>query len=271
MTRIRLIHWHQQEAIERAATLRDLGYAVDCEPIDAPGGMKRLRDDSPAAIVIDLARLPSHGRGVGFAIRTGKTTRHIPLVFIEGEAAKTKRVRELLPDAVFTTWAKIKTDVRKAIAKALRNPIVPKSESGASPVKGGAAGYSGTPLPKKLGIKAGSTLGLIGAPKDIASILGTLPSDVTIKREPKPPKKCDVVLCFAKMRNDLEPRMRKAMQVSADSGLWLAWPKKSSGVASDLSEDVVRTLGLAAGWVDFKVCAIDATWSGHKFAKRKAK
>ena len=270
MMRVRLIHWHQPEAIKRAGTLRDLGYAVDCEPIDAPGGMKLLRDDPPAAIVIDLARLPSHGRSIGFVLRTGKSTRNIPLVFIEGEAEKTQRVRDLLPDAVFSTWAKMKTDLRKAIAKPLHNPIVPKSESG--PSQGvGASGYSSTPLPKKLGIKECSTLGLIGAPKDIESILGTLPADVTIKREPKPPRKCDVVLCFATMRNEFEPRMRKAMQVSADSGLWLVWPKKSSGVASDLSEDAVRTMGLAAGWVDFKVCAIDAIWSGHKFAKRKAK
>lgn len=265
MTRIRLVHWHQREAMERAGRLREMGYAVDCEPIDAPGAMKAFRDDPPAAIVIDLARLPSHGRSVGFVLRTGKTTRRIPLVFIEGEAEKTQRVREMLPDAMFTNWAKIKKDLRAAVGKPLRNPIVPKSESGPSQ----ASGYSGTPLPKKLGIKAGATVGLIAAPKGFESTLGALPADVTIAREPKPPGKCDVVLCFARTRKELEPRMRKAMRVSADSGLWLAWPKKSSGVASDLSEDVVRTLGLAAGWVDFKVCAIDATWSGHKFARRK--
>ena len=80
-----------------------------------------------------------------------------------------------------------------------------------------------------------------------------------------------MILCFAVMRKDLTPRMARAMRLAADSGLWLIWPKKSSGVKSDLSEDVVRTMGLASGWVDFKVAAIDATWSGHRFVKRKAK
>ena len=133
------------------------------------------------------------------------------------------------------------------------------------------AGYSGTPLPKKLGIKEGSIVGLIGAPKEIKGILGALPAGVKLQREPRLPRPCDVVLCFAKQRKELVPRMKKAMRVSADSGLWLIWPKKSSGVASDLSEDVVRNMGLAAGWVDFKVCAIDFTWSGHAFARRGAK
>ncbi len=260
MPAVRLIHWEQAEAIERAGRLREMGFAVDAEPIDAAGGMKALRDDPPQAFVIDLSRLPSHGRAIGFVLRQQKATRGIPLVFVDGVAEKVKTVRDLLPDAMFTTWAKLERDLRKAIAKPLRNPIVPKSESG---------GYSGTPLPKKLGIKENATVGLIGAPKDFERTLGTLPAGVKIKRDPRPPKKCDVVLCFAVMKKELLPRMKKAMQVSADSGLWLIWPKKSSGVASDLSEDVVRTMGLAAGWVDFKVCAIDATWSGHKFARRR--
>lgn len=263
MTRIRLVHWHQKEAIEHAGRLRDLGYAVDSEPIDAPGVMRALREEPPNAIVIDLARLPSHGRSIGYVLRASKSTRLIPLVFIEGDPDKTERVRALLPDAMFTTWMNIKRDLRKAISRPPRNPIVPRSESGAAK----PTGYSGTPLPKKLGIKEGASVGLIAAPKRFEMTLGALPANVRIRREPR--LKCDVVLCFAKSTSELEPRMRKAMKVSADSGLWLIWPKKSSGVASDLSEGVVRTMGLAAGWVDFKVCAIDATWSGHKFARRK--
>ena len=111
------------------------------------------------------------------------------------------------------------------------------------------------------------TVGLIGAPKDFEKTLGKLPAGVKLVRQPRKP--CDVVLCFAVMKKELMPRMKTAMKISADSGLWLIWPKKSSGVPSDLSEEVVRTMGLAAGWVDFKVCAVDAIWSGHKFARRK--
>lgn len=260
MPLVRLIHWKQSEAIERAAALRAMGYAVNADLLEPAGGMKLIRDEPPAAVVIDLTRLPSHGKAAGFALRQQKATRGIPLVFVDGDAAKVNIVRNLLPDATFTSWPKLERDLRKAISNPPRDPLAPKSPSG---------GYSGTPLPKKLGIKEGATVGLIGAPKDFEKTLGPLPPDVIVKRESRLPKKCDVVLCFAVMKKDLQPRMKRAMNVSADSGLWLIWPKKSSGVTSDLSEDVVRTMGLDAGWVDFKVCAIDATWSGHRFAKRK--
>jgi len=152
--------------------------------------------------------------------------------------------------------------IERSISHPPREPVVPKSESG---------GYSGTPLPKKLGIKENSSVGLIGAPKDFETKLGKLPAGAIIKREPRVAAKAtlDVVLCFATTKKELKPRMAKAMKVAAASGLWLIWPKKSSGVPGDLSEEVVRTMGLAAGWVDYKVCAVDATWSGHKFARRK--
>ncbi|MBC8105414.1 MAG: response regulator [Anaerolineae bacterium] len=256
-SRIRLVHWHPAEAIERAARLRSMGFVVDAEPLGDGASMKALRSEPPDAIVIDLSRLPSHGRTLAFVLRNSKSTRGIPLVFVEGEGGKLKRVRDMLPDAMYTTWAKIEKDIRKAIANPPREPIVPKSTSG---------GYSGTPLPKKFGIKESSTIGFIGAPKDFEKTLGQLPAGAKIIREPR--IKCDVILCFAVMKKELMPRMKKAMKLSADSGLWLIWPKKSSGVPSDLSEDVVRNAGLGAGWVDFKVAAIDATWSGHKFAKR---
>ena len=262
MSRIRLIHWNQTQAIERAGELRSMGFAVDAEPVQPSGSMKAMREDPPDAFVIDLSRLPSHGRTIGFVLRQTKATRAIPLVFVDGEGAKVASVKKLLPDAMFTTWARIERDVRKAIAAPPKAPIVPKSESG---------GYSGTPLPKKLGIKENSTVGLIGAPRDFEKTLGKLPAGAIIKREPRVAARStlDVVLCFATTKKDLKPRMSKAMKVAAPSGLWLIWPKKSSGVESDLSEELVRTMGLAAGWVDYKVCAVDATWSGHKFARRK--
>jgi hypothetical protein len=131
------------------------------------------------------------------------------------------------------------------------------------------AGYSDTPLPQKLGIKPGHVVGLIGAPRDIQKMLGELPPNARFRTNPTPGRKCDVVLCFAMSKEQLAKRMQTAVAVSADTGLWLIWPKKSSGVETDLSEDVVRTHGLANGWVDFKVCAVDATWSGHKFARRE--
>lgn len=129
------------------------------------------------------------------------------------------------------------------------------------------AGYSGTPLVKKLGIKPGSSLGLIGAPGDFDQTLGELPDGVAVRRTLRGP--LDVIVAFYVERTGLErrlPGLRDALQPAG--GLWVAWPKRASGVATDVTETVVRELGLAAGLVDNKVCAIDAVWSGLRLVYR---
>ena len=130
------------------------------------------------------------------------------------------------------------------------------------------AGYSGTPLVSKLGIKPGATLGLIGAPDDFDRTLGELPDGVAVRRRLQ--GRLDVIVAFYVERSALErrlPALRGALQPAG--GLWLAWPKRASGVATDLSDNVVRELGLAAGLVDNKVCAIDAVWSGLRLVYRR--
>ena len=129
------------------------------------------------------------------------------------------------------------------------------------------AGYSGTPLPKKLGIKDGSRIVLLNAPKDFESELGELPDNVEfIKR---PTKSLDIILFFVLTERALARDFAKlAAKITANGMMWIAWPKKSSGVVTDLSEQRVREIGLNAGLVDVKVCAIDETWSGLKFVYR---
>lgn len=129
------------------------------------------------------------------------------------------------------------------------------------------AGYSGTPLPKKLGIKEGSRIALINAPKDFESELGELPGNVEFIKRPS--KSLDIVLLFVLTERALARDFAKlAARITANGMIWIAWPKKSSGVTSDLSEQRVREIGLNAGLVDVKVCAIDDTWSGLKFVYR---
>jgi hypothetical protein len=131
------------------------------------------------------------------------------------------------------------------------------------------AGYSGTPLPRKLGIKEGSTLALLGAPDGLAALLEPLPAGVLLRRSTR--GTADVILLFTTSRDDLARRLPAAQRaLHPDGGLWVAWPKKASGVATDLTENVVRELGLAAGLVDNKVCAIDDTWSGLRLVVRLA-
>jgi hypothetical protein len=131
------------------------------------------------------------------------------------------------------------------------------------------SGYSGTPLPKKLGIKEGHTVVFVAAPRDFRSTLGELPAGVEVKTQARGP--LDVVVLFVTRRVDLQRRFpRLARALDPAGGLWIAWPKKSSGVATDLTFESVQSIGLDAGLVDNKVAAIDETWSGLRFVYRKA-
>ena len=122
------------------------------------------------------------------------------------------------------------------------------------------AGYSGTPLLQKLGIKEGARVRLAGAPDGFARTIGVAP---------RSRGEADVVVLFTRSLSALErdfPRLRKSLH--PDGGLWVAWPKKSSGVPTDVDENRVRAVGLGHGLVDNKVCAIDDTWSGLRFVVR---
>jgi hypothetical protein len=131
------------------------------------------------------------------------------------------------------------------------------------------AGYSGTPLPKKLGIKEDSIVALLGAPAGFEKVLGALPAGASTKTDLRGKAPIDVVLLFTKSRADLAERFAKTRdRIAQNGGLWVCWPKKSSGVATDLTEDVAREIGLAEGLVDNKVCAIDEVWSGLRFVWR---
>jgi hypothetical protein len=129
------------------------------------------------------------------------------------------------------------------------------------------AGYSGTPLLKKLGIQAGFRVALVNAPKGFEQELGTLsPTVRTLSRATKP---MDFVLLFSKSAATLERDFARLAEMLVPNGmLWIAWPKKASGVVTDLSEDGVRQIGLDAGLVDVKVCAVNDVWSGLKFVYR---
>jgi hypothetical protein len=129
------------------------------------------------------------------------------------------------------------------------------------------AGYSGTPLAKKLGIRPGAALHLVNAPPDAESWLAPLPEGVT---RPKPgTQNLDVVVCFTTQAADLTRRfaaLKRALKPAG--GLWVSWPKKSSKVPTDLDENIIRAIGLKLGLVDNKVCAVSEVWSGLRFVWR---
>ena len=131
-----------------------------------------------------------------------------------------------------------------------------------------SAGYSGTPLAKKLGIGPGCRLLALGAPQDYRSLLAPLPEDVRFAS--RAGAAIDIAHVFVTRRHDLERRLKALRGVlRADSALWVSWPKKSSGLQTDVTEDTIRDVALPLGFVDIKVCAVDAVWSGLKIVVRK--
>ena len=132
------------------------------------------------------------------------------------------------------------------------------------------AGYSGTPLPKKLGIREGSRVALLHAPEGFYATLGALPPQVTVRD--KSGSEADVIVLFATKFAKLKPEFVKAMKMMPAAGgmLWIAWPKKAAKMDTDLDENFIRDYGLSLGVVDTKVCAIDETWSGLRFNRRRA-
>ena len=238
--------------------LRRAGYDVDARPLRTPADLKAIGRDVPAAVAIDLARVPSQGRDFGLGIRHQKSSRLIPLVFVDGGPGRVAPLRDLLPDAVYTTGGRIRGAVRRAIARPPRDPVRPPSV---------LAGYSGTPLPKKLGIKAGAVVWLVGAPATFETTLGELPERVRVRRRGDGPR--DLTIWFTRRRRDLERGIVQMADRVATDKLWIVWPKKTSPLAADVSERDVRAAGLDHGLVDFKICAVDADWSGLLFSRRK--
>lgn len=133
------------------------------------------------------------------------------------------------------------------------------------------AGYSGTPLPKKLGIKPGHHVAFVDAPVGFMASVAPLPDGVSVVDLMPESGRLDVIVLFAGSLAELREKFKPAAKkLKPDGGLWIGWPKKSSGVATDLSENPVRDIGLAAGLVDNKVCALDDIWSALRFVYRVA-
>lgn len=154
MTRVRLIHWKAEESDERAARVRAAGFICDASPFGPRYG-EEVRKTPPDIYLIDLSRLPSHGREAGAYLRGSKYQGHVPVVFVDGAPEKVAKVRALLPDAIYCSWRGLKGALSKASKQKLTPKKAPPSNSGP---------YSSTPLWKKLGLKPGGTLALSGAP-----------------------------------------------------------------------------------------------------------
>jgi CheY-like chemotaxis protein len=255
VARIRLIHWNGPEGRERKQRLASLGHQAEFDDDEWPALGRKIRANLPDVYLIDLSRLPSHGREVALTLRGRKDTRQTPIVFVDGDPEKVEKLKALLPDATYTTWGRLKTAIPRAIARQPAAPVLPP-----------ASIYAGRPTVEKLGMKAGMQVGLLGGPPHFAESLKDLPANVSFTA--KASSQCDLFLVFVRSRRELEAQLVAIGRVAARQTAWFAWPKKASAVTTDLDGNVVRETGLSAGFVDFKVCSIDDTWSGLAFKRR---
>jgi hypothetical protein len=247
LTRVLVIHRDIAEAAGWAARLRALGF--DATPYLSLGarGFRGIRQDPPHAILIDLTRLPSYGKAMGVLIRQQKSLRSIPLVFVEGDPEKAAQVRAVLPEAVFTTWPKAAAAIPRAIRHAPREAAPPRD--------------SGTPLLAKLGIGEDSRVALLHPPEGFE-----LPG-VRVRKQVGD---ADVVMIFLRSSAALGRELPElAGMMRQGRRVWVLWPKKASGANSDLTMPRIREMAAGFSLVDYKVCAVDETWSAMTLGKRR--
>ena len=156
-----------------------------------------------------------------------------------------------------------KSTTKKSATKK-KKPVKKKTQRTVAPQP---AGYSGTPLVKKLGIKPDSILTLLGEPADFLQTLGPLPPNVRIRKTAIGDR--DLTVWFPRNLSELKRRIKSIADKVKEGGLWISWPKKSSGIETDLTQEAIRRLALDQGIVDHKICAIDESYSGLRFARRK--
>lgn len=259
MPRVRIVHWRAPEAGPLVEACRACGFEVEYDDVKFAELAKRIRERPPDALVIDLTRLPSHGREAATYLRRTKYARDIPLVFVDGAPEKVDTVRGLLPDATFTSRRQLRAAVKSACAKRVANAVIPRAVM---------ERYGSRTAAQKLGIKTGATVAVIDAPRDYAAALGALPSDVELVEDPAPGDKInDVTLWFVRDPRVYQAGLRRMQKIAHQTKLWVVWRK---GSTNGLTQYVVRDAAIGAGLVDYKICAVNEQWSAMAFARRKS-
>jgi len=253
MPRVRLCHWRESEAAPLIDILRKAGYTVDYPGDKANGSFRSLREKPAFAVVIDLTRLPSHGRHVAAEIRATKSIRHIPIVFVDGDQEKVDRIRQEIPDAVYTSRTRLAAALKRA--KPLVDPVAPAR----------IMNRTDRTTAEKLGIKAGSRVALIDPPADYMRVLGKLPKDASLEEEPEEP--LPLTLWFVRDPDRYLGGLSRIRKLALTSRIWIVYPKGKP--ASGLTQGFVREAALSVGLVDYKVCSVNEVWTGLLFTRKK--
>lgn len=257
--RVRLFHWKAAEAAPLIHSLTLAGHSVEYEEKLSREAIRSLRESPPDAVLIDLTRLPSQGREVATYLRGSKATRAIPLIFIDGAAEKVKSIRALLPDAVFCISRDLENALTIAATTRPPNPVVPPQMMDR---------YANKTAAQKLGIKPGTKVNILDAPRNYDSVLGPLPEGATLVEDAT--ETAPVTLWFVEDPDKLRSRLRAMAKRANQTKLWILWRKGQARSAGCLNEQSLRGYAIAAGLVDYKVCRVNDTWSALAFAARKS-
>jgi hypothetical protein len=259
METIQIISSDRKKCGILTARLEAAGYLSSAGPM-SENLRRKLLSSPPDAVILDLDRAPATCRDLGLFLRVQTATRDCLLVFLDGKPDKVKQIRNLLPDACFAASDALEADLEHGLRNKPKNPIIPASVF---------AGYSGRPLAAKLGVKEGMALVMVNAPDGFETALAPLPEQTRLSRSDI--ESPDLTLWFVVRLAELEAELASRLQLASPGKIWIIWPKRGSRLESDLTQPAVRQAGLDANWVDFKVCAVDETWTGLCFTARKEK
>jgi CheY-like chemotaxis protein len=265
MPRVRLIHWKAGEAEPCMEKLRKAGFTVEYDEKPDYSHMREWRKSPPDAFVIDLTRLPSHGREVATALRNYRDTRSVPLLFLDGEKEKVERARQTLPDAEFTTSSALIADVKRAIRNGSR-PDAPPVRPPAMMDR-----YGSRSVAEKLGIKPNQKIALLDPPAHLEALIEGLPEGVEwVEADDGRP---EMGLYFVLEPGGVRSAFGLAKRQKNLKKLWVARKKPIAKARANapgmVSDQLVRETGIELGFVDYKVCAISDVWSGLLFARKK--
>ena len=257
---VRLICWDAGLARERVQSLSGAGFEIDASRLNPSGLIGQFKALAPAAVLIDLDRLPSHGHAVANALRQSPSTRRIPIVFAGGAPEKLPRIRKEMPDALFTSW----TDVLRALKKAAANPPL----NPARPVSH-MQRYQGSPLVTKLGLKPNLKVAVIAPPEGFGDLVGEWPEGSEIQS--KFTASTGLAIWFVRSAREMAAVAdHLGIHLRPGVSAWICYPKQAGRHKVDFKMTDIRAACLEVGLVDYKICSVDADWSGMKFARKRA-
>ncbi len=254
MARARIIHWRPEEAERLLEVVRSCGFTADYTESTRGADITRaIQECVPEVVVIDLSRLPSHGKEIGVWLRGRKATRHVPLIFVDGEPEKVAKVRDLLPDAAFVA----RQDLAGALGTATPNTqaLVPP------PIM---ERYGGRTVAQKIGMKPNSQATVMDPPRDYRKVIGELPDGAELVEDPDAPEA--VTLWFIHEPEGFLAALPRMRTIATKTKLWVLWRK---GRKNGLNQNFVREAGIDSGLVDYKICSVSDVWSGMAFARKK--